>query len=190
MRYYDFLQKNDITDIYSTRYLDEITESDDARWKRIESQQLELIAAFCRHWYDMDYELRPVFDWVDQDWTENTRVIDGGVFYTAIQDVPAGTLITDESYWIAGDDRNPEVVKMAVYLLVYTLSGRYGTSSIPELWDNRKKYTIDELKGIQKGHIQMDLKPNDIPDDVPEGEYSGHAVNYGSFTETEQQYGF
>jgi len=62
--------------------------------------------------------------------------------------VPAGTLITDTTYWIAGDNRDQQMVQKLVDMTLFHLLSSIAPRNIPEL--RRNRYMGDEKDQVRQ----------------------------------------
>ena len=184
MLYKNYIVKGDLIAEINATNLEELIEGDDNNWIKTEKKALEAAAAHTRHYYDTDTEFREVtLHDASKVYTENQRVyvIDSGEYklYVALKDVPATTVITDETYWEQKDDRNALLVSIIVDKMIYSLTGRNRSGDSPGYWFDRNKDANAELVKIQKGITSLDIPLLTYADDETEQEDPGQAISWG-----------
>lgn len=127
----DFLLKDDFKSQITLANLDRVTNSDESVWKQNLPRVIDYASEFLQHRYDVDRIFKPIETWVDLDWPIHTRVLESSKFYTAIQEVPTGTLITDTDFWIEGDSRSQILIERIIDILLYNIYTRLNGSEIP-----------------------------------------------------------
>lgn len=168
------------------------TSGNDEVWKSNLPTAIEHVKGYCRHWYDMDTEMR---DYVAYDNavanTEGQRVAGTAVdevypLYLCIQDAPAGTLLTDTVYFTEVDDRNPVIVELTCLILIYNLSRRYNPRQIPEQRQIDYDRVMDQLKDIQKGRIQLNIAERTFAEASDAYDDPGQSIAFGDFEDVTQ----
>jgi len=162
-------------------------EGDFAELSKLINSTVEEVAGYCRHWYDMDKELREFIEYsVSGAFSVGQRVAgaeDGeGVrgLYLCIQDAPAGTALTDTAYFSESDDRNEKLVEITCMLIIYKASLRYNPRQIPE---NRRTAHDDamlSLKDIQKGNVMLNIAQRENV----ESDDAGQRFAWGAFEDS------
>ena len=197
-----YLLEQDIVDILDDQTLNELTggrkaigdnpavEGDDDAWRAYESTAIEKVKAYSRHWYDMDTEMRPYYEYdIAEAFTAGQRVASAIVnnfrtLYVCIQDAPAGTLLTEILFFEPKDDRNPVVLEVTVIFVVYNLSRRKNPRIIPEQRQLDYDNSITTLKDIQTGKIMLEIaERTDVEADDP-----GQQIAYGDFEGVTKDY--
>lgn len=202
-----YILKQDILNIIDSGTLLELTggrreigtnaeiAGDDAIWQGYIKNAVELVKAYSRHWYDIDTEMRSIYEYdVLEDVTEGTRIAseedsETGVrtLYIALQDAPAGTLLTDTAYFEQTDDRNPVLVEITSIFIIYNTSRRLNSRQIPEQRQIDYDNAMSKLKDIQNGKTQFEITERNA-DDI-ETDDAGQQVAWGEFEgETDLDY--
>lgn len=75
-----------------------------------------------------------------------------GVPYTISSEWPTNTDVYTE-----GDNRNAELVEIAIYMTIYKLSPRISTQNVPDVWDKNFEYSEKWLKECASGKAVLDL---------------------------------
>lgn len=190
-----YILKSDIIAQLSEKTLNELTGGrkaigdspavlgDDSIWESQLPSTIEFVAGYCRHWYDMDTEQRPILEHnLIDPFAVGDRIQDSSLLYICILDAPIGTIITNTTYFTLEDDRNPVLVECTVLLVVYNTFRRINPRQIPEQRQIDYDNTIGTLKDVQRGRIQLNIaeRAEVLPDDP------GHEVAYGDFEDVTQ----
>ena len=72
--------------------------------------------------------------------------------------VPAGTLPTDTTYWVAGDSRNQIILNLFKAITIWRLVPMLAPQNIPKDWEGRYKEAMLKLDAIAEGRLTVDLK--------------------------------
>ena len=67
-----------------------------------------------------------------------------------------GIYPTVTATYTLGDNRNAQLVEIAVYLTIYKLSPRISPKNVPEIWEKNYLMAIDWLKNCAKGKVTLD----------------------------------
>lgn len=196
-----YILKQDVLAVIDAGTLDELTGGKkaigsnpaepgfDSVWRVNEPTSLEKVNGYCRHWYDMDVETRPIFEYDVAEANILGQRVAGPVvdesrkLYDCIQDAPAGTLLTDIAFFTENDDRNPVLVEATATLIVYTTSKRQNPRQLPEQRNIDYDNVMKTLRDIQTGKIQLNIaQREDVEDDDP-----GHQVAFGGFDNVSAQ---
>jgi hypothetical protein len=196
-----YIIKQDITRFLAKDTLDEMTggkrsigstpavDGDDYIWQELRTTPTEMVKGYLRHWYDVETEFRPIYEYdVAEAFEVGDRVAgsldtnDIRPIYICILDAPAGTSLTNTTYYTATDDRNEVALQCAVTLNIYYLFTRNNPRQLPEQriidYDN----TIKTLRDIQSGKITLDIaERSDVEADDP-----GQQWAYGDFDDVTQ----
>lgn len=119
---------------------------------------LETVKGYTRHWYDMEREMRPTYEYDNrQAYKAGDRVIEVGRMYIALCDTEQGANIGDLTRFEQRDDRNPKLVEICSVLAVYALFRRVNPRVIPEQRQYDQEDAMKVLRDIQRGRIQLDI---------------------------------
>jgi hypothetical protein len=158
----------------------------DKIWEDLVPKAEEKVKGYSRHWYDMDTEMRPYYEYKDTDaFTVGQRVASAAVnevrdLYVCIQDAPAGTLIDNTDFFNPIDDRNSVILESTVTFVIYNLSRRKNPRQIPEQRQIDYDNSIDTMKDVQRGKIMLEIAERvDVEEDDP-----GHEFPHGDFEGT------
>lgn len=192
MRNLSYILKQDIITRLSESTIDELSggrkaistqpaiEGNDLIWQNQIPFAVEMVAGYIRHWYDAGTELRAIFEYdIAEAFTAGQRVASEEVdsirtLYTCIQDAPIGTDLTDTDYFTEEDDRNTVLLECACLIVVYNTSRRINPRQIPEQRQIDYDRTIDILKDVQRGKIQLSIaEREEVEDDDP-----GHEIAF------------
>ena len=146
-----FISNADLQTVLNDRQLADVILLSEANRRQSEQYATEEVRSYLNFQYDTDAIFGfEVFDYdVNQLYlAEQIAVSDGGI-YTAIINAPAGTALTDTTYFEAIDGRNPIIVMIVVDLLAYHLFSRTGTNRIPQHIIDRYEQAIKKLKEIR-----------------------------------------
>lgn len=166
-------------------------DGDDSVFENLIPKAMERVKGYSRHWYDMETEMRPFYSYdVAVANTEDQRVASAAVdevrtLYLCIQDAPAGTLLTNTEYFTPADDRNQVVVELVVNIIIYHLARRLNPRQIPEQRQIDFDRTIDDLKDIQRGRIQLEIAERTLTE-AEAADDAGEQFNYGDFDDVTQ----
>lgn len=163
---------------------------DDEVWKSAVPTSVERVKGYGRHWYDMDTEMRSIFEYsASEAVTEGQRVADAEnngerALFVCIQDAPAGTLLTNSAYFAEKDDRNAVLVEITAKLIIYLTSVRLNPRQVPEQRQIDYDNAFQTLRDIQTGKMQLAIAER--PDDEIEADDAGHQIAYGNFDNVTQ----
>lgn len=159
---------------------------DDTIWQMKVPSAMETMLGHTRHWYDMPTEIADICAYdVADTYTTGQRVAGpadaNGIrtLYIALQDVPAGTALTDTTFFEERDSRNPVLVEIVSHLIVYHISRRINPRQLPEQRIMDFDNAMMMLKKIQRGEVDLDI-PKRAADDV-ETDDAGQRVAWGDF---------
>lgn len=154
-----FIIKEDFEQVISLEDLDRITDSNDLVWERSMEANIEYVSCYLRHRYDTDKVFSKIYTHSSSvAWIEGDRVIDGGILFYALQDVPIGIPITDTVYWGVGDTRNKKIVLVVITLIMYDIYTRLNGVDIPSYIQVKYDDSISYLKDAgTKSLITIDL---------------------------------
>ncbi|MEK0369744.1 MAG: hypothetical protein QQN55_01115 [Nitrosopumilus sp.] len=181
-----YLLKTDFERYITGSNLDGITESTDSTWQKMLASVIETVSSYMRFRYNTDKEFILIDHVLANTYVEDATVVDSNKFYTAIQDVPATTPITNTSFWKEGDFRNQAMVDVVIVLVLYSIYSRINGSEIPNwiqvLYDGgdsqQRGGKLGYLKEIRKGTVQINLA---LLADVEDGTtQSGNSFAHGS----------
>ena len=65
--------------------------------------------------------------------------------------VAAGTLPTDTTKWVLGDNRNPQILECMKHIVIWVLANLLTYHNCPPAWEDRYKESINTLKGFAEG---------------------------------------
>lgn len=165
---------------------------DDSVWEGNVPVAVEHVKGYSRQWYDMDTEMREIVEYdVGTANTVGQRVAGAeasGVrpLYLCIQAAPAGTALTNIDYFEETDDRNPVLLEITCLIVIYNISRRYNPNQIPEQRQIDYDRTIDQLKDIQKGRIQLEITERTFDDEEDAYDDPGQNVAFGEFDDVTQ----
>jgi hypothetical protein len=71
--------------------------------------------------------------------------------------IPSGTLPTDTTYWVEGDNRDAQIVLYMLWIVVDILSPLIAPMNCPELWKERADRAVYEIENMAKGMITADI---------------------------------
>jgi len=165
-----FVIREDFRYLITLADLDRLTNATDSVWQEAEISAIEEASSYIRHRYDTDTGFRETrLHDAANPYNEGDRVytLTGGepTFYVASQDVPATTVITDDTFWTVGDDRNRKLLTSIIIIILFENYTRLNGSEIPN-WlqirydgnDARQNGgVIGYLKSAQKGTIEIDF---------------------------------
>jgi len=161
-----YLIKNDFKSVITLTDLDKLTDTDDTVWIGAEPSSVEEMSSYLRSRYDVSAEFDyPIFVLANTYNLGDRVIVQTGAdqaHYTAIQDVPPSTAITNTAFWIPKDERNPKMIIVGIIILLYENYTRLNGSEIPNWLQIRYdggdvKQTggvIGYLKNIQRGIVQ------------------------------------
>lgn len=199
-----YILKQDVLSYIDASTLDELTggkraigsasatSGDDLIWEKLIPNAKESVKGYSRHWYDMDKEMRPYYEYSDtSSFTEGDRVAseeddDGNRdLYLCIQDAAEGIDLTDTDYFEPVDSRNSVVLECSVLILIYNLSRRKNPRQVPEQRQTDYNRAIDTLKDIQRGRITLEIAQREIDEDDLASD-AGQTCSYGNFENVTQ----
>lgn len=95
-------------------------------------------------------------------------LLEGVTPFYAVQDAPAGTDPADPTYWVQGDNRQPELLEVVLRLTIFHLVGRMGSGAVPAYLADRARDARAWLQAQARG-----LSPALFPrlDDKPPFQY-------------------
>jgi hypothetical protein len=70
---------------------------------------------------------------------------------------PAGTLPTDTTYWIKGDNREQQIVQAMKAIVIYNLSPLIAPQNAPKLWEKFRDESVYAIDQMAKGMITVDI---------------------------------
>lgn len=193
-----YIFKEDFESIITAADLDKITDSTDSVWQKALKSSLEEASSYTRHRYDTDKEFAEIPVHLEANtYTQGDRVHDGQTpqkYFTAIQDVPASTPITDTDYWKEGDFRNPKMMNVVMILVLYDIYSRLYGNDIPAWLSQRydggdpvqRGGVIGYLKQIQRGVIDINLPLKAAVAD--QTDQTGNRTVHGSATSSRDKY--
>lgn len=85
-----------------------------------------------------------------------------GVAYNCIADAPAGTALTNASFFALGDLRNSLIVMLLVDLMLYHFYSRLPSNRINQTRILRYEQAIEKLKEIRKSRLNPELPLRDL----------------------------
>lgn len=94
--------------------------------------------------------------------------------------VPAGTLPTNTTYWINGDNRTQSVLMIVIDIALFHLHSRIAPRNIPDLRKDRYLNAIDMLKAFARGEMTAKL-PLIQPKQGARIRYGGNIKNINSY---------
>lgn len=191
-----YILKQDIVTYLADNTLDQLTggrkaigsnpavSGNDSVWQNILKSEIETMLGYTRHWYDMDTETRQYNEYdITENYTEGQRVAstedasENRRLFVAIQDAPAGTSLTDTTFFNETDDRNSVLVKIVCYLVIYELSRRLNPKFVPEQRSMDYENGMKMLKDIQTGKMQLSIAQRESV----EADDAGQQFSYGDF---------
>lgn len=193
-----YLIKNDFPKVITAANLDSLVNNDDTIWQSAEVSAVEEIKSYLRNRYDVAAE----FDFIPyvaaDGYNSGAQVIvqtgtdPAQGHYTALQDVPPSTPITNATFWRKEDNRNQKLVITAIILVLYQNYTRINGTDIPAWLSLRHNGgdvremggEMGYLKMIQKGTVQPDLP---LRAEVADGtDQSGNNIAYGFDSEVRE----
>lgn len=181
-----FIRKQDFKQVIEISSLEGVTDGENDVWERQLPATIEFVSSYVRHRYDVDRVFRTLEKHDDStEYKQYDRVFVGSKIYNALEDVPAGTLLTDLDFWEQKDNRNAAIVNTVIVVLLYNIYPRINGSEQPNwlqiLYDGgdprQMAGKIGWLKEIRKGTVDVDLP---LLPDVETGEdQSGNRIAYG-----------
>jgi len=130
--------------------------------------------------YDVDAMFTPyvVYD-ASKAYAETQFIYDdvNYKFYTAIQDAPIGTLLTDELFFTEGDTRNDLLINFMVDITLFELHKSINPRNIPDLRGIARDEAIDYMKMSIDPRNNM-CPPGFILQEFEDGE--GNDIIWGS----------
>lgn len=172
--------------------LNNLTCGDPSVWQLAEVSALEEVKSYLRNRYDVSGEFDIPLHNSSLPYPVGSRVLlqtgaHQGV-YSALQEVPAGSSITDTSFWAVTDLRNAKLVSAVTLIMLYENYTRLNGTEIPG-WlqlrydggDMRQTAgIIGYLKMIQKGTVEPNIP---LRADVAQGtSQNGNAIAFGVAT--------
>lgn len=122
-----------------------------------------------------NYQSLPYPNVFPDDPSQGAKYWGTGTAYSVSEKYP-----TNEAFWTAGDNRNPQMVNYCIDICLYHLHSRISPRNIPELRINRYDDAIAWLKKASKGDITASL-----PLIQPR---SGSRIRYGGPVKNINQY--
>lgn len=101
-------------------------------------------------------------------YTTGQRISYNSLIYQAMTSTTGTTPGTDHTKWqvvscTSGDNRNPQLVEIAIYLTLYKLSTRISPNNVPDVWVKNYDDAIDWLKKCGRGEVKLDAPLLQIP---------------------------
>ena len=166
-----FISDADLTTVLDDTQMAQVIDLSTSKRNRAEHFALEESRSFLNFHYDVELIFGfEVFDYSATDEYKEGQIIvsDEAVGYTCILDAPAGTALTNDTYFEEGDARNPLIVMITVDLLAYHLFSGVSTNMIPQHIIDRYEQSIKKLTAIRKQTMNPLLPVKVIDEDAEE----------------------
>ena len=163
-----FISDADLTTILDERQMAQVIAISESNRKRAEDFATSEATSYLNFKFDTDAIFTfEVFDYsININYKEGQIIVDdSATAYTCILNAPAGTALSDDTYFESKDGRNPLIVMIVVDLLAYHLFSKIPYNSIPEHIKERYKEAITKLKNIRVGKMNPLLPIKQIDSD-------------------------
>lgn len=179
----NFIHISDLATVLDPTTLLQLTGGDTGQLtevlNNVQPAQLEVVAGYIRHYYNTDEEMRGVkiFSTFDH-YKAGDRILDNNTHYLCVKDTEQKSEICDLSHFQPEDDRNAVLVELVANLCVYAIFRRITPRVVPEQQQVNYDNAIATLKDIQRGRVQLTLKPKE---ETVAPDYAGNNVAWGGF---------